>query len=76
MGTEIALPPSRQKKSKHNTSKLFYSMIILENEILKAVISEKGAELQSLFNKENGIEYMWRGDAAFGANTVPYCFLL
>ena len=49
-------------------------MIILENEILKAVISEKGAELQSLINKENGIEYMWRGDAAFWGKHSPILF--
>ena len=49
-------------------------MIILENETLKAVISEKGAELQSLVNKENGIEHMWSGDAAFWGKHSPILF--
>lgn len=40
-------------------------MIIIENKILRAVISSKGAELQSLFNKETGIEHMWSGAAAW-----------
>ena len=49
-------------------------MIILENEILRAVISEKGAELQSLINKQNGIEYMWSGDAAYWGKYSPILF--
>lgn len=49
-------------------------MIILENEILRAVISPKGAELQSLINKETGIQYMWSGDAAFWGKHSPVLF--
>lgn len=49
-------------------------MIILENERLRAVISPKGAELQSLFNKETGLEYMWSGDAAFWSKHSPVLF--
>ena len=49
-------------------------MIILENEILKVVISEKGAELQSLVHKENGIEYIWSGDAAYWGKHSPILF--
>ncbi len=49
-------------------------MIILENEIVKAVISEKGAELQSFYNKENGIEYMWSGDATYWGKHSPVLF--
>ena len=40
-------------------------MIILENENLRAVIASKGAELQSLINKQNNLEYMWDGAAAW-----------
>jgi galactose mutarotase-like enzyme len=40
-------------------------MIILENENLRAVIATKGAELQSLINKQNNLEYMWNGAAAW-----------
>jgi galactose mutarotase-like enzyme len=40
-------------------------MIILQNEILRATIAPKGAELQSLINTTTGIEYMWSGAAAW-----------
>ncbi|HLQ39760.1 MAG TPA: aldose 1-epimerase family protein, partial [Tetragenococcus sp.] len=33
--------------------------VTIENEYLKAVIAEKGAELTSLKKKDNGIEYIW-----------------
>ena len=49
-------------------------MIVLENEKLRAVISPKGAELQSLINKETGIEYMWSGDAAYWSKHSPVLF--
>ncbi|CAN5355965.1 aldose 1-epimerase family protein [soil metagenome] len=49
-------------------------MVTIENEKLKAVISPKGAELQSLFNKETGIEYMWGGDAAYWSKHSPILF--
>ncbi len=40
-------------------------MIVIENKKLRAVISSKGAELQSLYNKETGIEHMWSGAVAW-----------
>jgi galactose mutarotase-like enzyme len=49
-------------------------MITIENEKLKAIISPKGAELQSLKNKETGIEYMWSGDAAYWGKHSPVLF--
>ena len=49
-------------------------MIILENETMKAVISPLGAELQSLVNKQTGIEYMWSGDANFWGKHSPVLF--
>jgi galactose mutarotase-like enzyme len=49
-------------------------MIILENEHLRATIEPKGAELQSLFNKQTGIEYMWSGDAAYWGKHSPVLF--
>ena len=49
-------------------------MITIENEKLRAVISPKGAELQSLVNKETGIEYMWSGDAAYWSKHSPVLF--
>jgi galactose mutarotase-like enzyme len=49
-------------------------MVTIENEKLKAIISSKGAELQSLINKETGIEYMWSGDAAYWNKHSPVLF--
>jgi galactose mutarotase-like enzyme len=49
-------------------------MIILENEHLSATIAAKGAELQSLFNKQTGLEYMWSGDAAYWGKHSPVLF--
>jgi galactose mutarotase-like enzyme len=49
-------------------------MIILENQNLRAVIAPKGAELQSLVNKQTGIEYMWSGDVKYWGKHSPVLF--
>jgi galactose mutarotase-like enzyme len=49
-------------------------MIILETQNLCATIAPKGAELQSLFNKKTGIEYMWSGDASYWGKYSPVLF--
>jgi len=49
-------------------------MYTIENDLLKAVINPLGAELSSLFNKTNGHEYMWSGDAKFWAKQSPVLF--
>lgn len=49
-------------------------MAILENSLIRAEIMEKGAELQSLQHKENGLEYMWKGDPAFWPKHSPVLF--
>ena len=49
-------------------------MIILENNTIRATISPKGAELQSLFNKTTTIEHMWSGDAAYWGKHSPVLF--
>ena len=36
-------------------------MYSIENEHLKIVCRAKGAELQSIFHKQHGIEYLWSG---------------
>lgn len=48
--------------------------IKLENQNLIVTISEKGAELTSLRNKETGIEYLWQGDPAFWNRQAPVLF--
>lgn len=49
-------------------------MIELSNERLQVKISKLGAELQSLFSKENSIEYLWQGDPSFWAKRSPVLF--
>jgi galactose mutarotase-like enzyme len=49
-------------------------MIILENQSLRATIAPKGAELQSLVNKQTGIEHMWSGDAEYWGKYSPVLF--
>lgn len=40
-------------------------MYKIENQYLKIVVSSKGAELQSLFDKEMNKEVLWYGDEKF-----------
>lgn len=49
-------------------------MITLQNETLTAHIHPKGAELQSLSNKQTGLEYMWSGDAKYWGKYSPVLF--
>ncbi|BAV09152.1 Galactose mutarotase [Filimonas lacunae] len=49
-------------------------MLVLENELLKVAIATKGAELQSIVRKDNGIEYMWSGDAQYWGKKSPVLF--
>ncbi len=49
-------------------------MIKLENDIIEAKIKPLGAELVSLFKKENQTEMMWSADPAFWAKTSPVLF--
>lgn len=49
-------------------------MITLENAILKVTVSPQGAELHSLFHKENNLEYLWNGDPKFWNRHSPVLF--
>ncbi len=49
-------------------------MQIIENQFLKATINPLGAELVSLFNKENNTEYIWNADPAFWGKSSPVLF--
>ncbi len=49
-------------------------MFTLENRYLKVDIHPKGAELQSIFNKDFQLEYIWGGDPAFWAKRSPILF--
>lgn len=48
--------------------------IELENSLVKAAFSEKGAELISFKNKQADIEYIWQGDPAFWGRHAPVLF--
>lgn len=49
-------------------------MFIIENEYLKVVISKLGAELVSIFNKQNELEYLWQGDPLYWGKRAPVLF--
>jgi len=46
----------------------------LENENITVMISELGAELVSVQNKESGLEYMWEADPNFWGRHAPNLF--
>lgn len=46
----------------------------LENEKLKVKILGKGAELRSIYGKENGLEYVWNADPKYWNRSSPVLF--
>ncbi len=49
-------------------------MPTLRNHLLVVDISAQGAELQSIYNKETEIEYLWNGNPQFWAKRSPVLF--
>lgn len=49
-------------------------MISLENDLLKASFSTKGAELQSLTAKEDNFNYLWNGNPNYWGKFSPVLF--
>lgn len=49
-------------------------MHTLENETIKITVSEHGAELQSIYHKNNEREYLWQGDPEYWARRAPILF--
>ncbi|QKZ12002.1 aldose 1-epimerase family protein [Spirosoma sp. KUDC1026] len=49
-------------------------MATLENDTLRIVIQEKGAELTSIFDKKNTIEHLWQADPAVWPWHAPNLF--
>ncbi len=49
-------------------------MIILNNETLKVSIATLGAELQNIYNKQTGLEYLWDANPAFWPRRSPVLF--
>jgi galactose mutarotase-like enzyme len=49
-------------------------METIQNELLRAAIDAKGAELKSLWHRQHQLEYMWSGDPAVWGKTSPVLF--
>ncbi len=49
-------------------------LIYLENESLKISISTRGGELQSVYNKKDGTEYLWQADPTYWGSKAPNLF--
>jgi galactose mutarotase-like enzyme len=49
-------------------------MFSIEHQQLKVLIHPKGAELQSIFHKGLGLEFLWGGDPAFWGKHSPFLF--
>ncbi len=47
---------------------------ILENDLIRAEVSSKGAELQRIFHKANRLDYLWNADPAFWPKHSPVLF--
>jgi galactose mutarotase-like enzyme len=47
---------------------------VIENDFLKVTVSESGAELQSIINKKNKIEYLWQGHKEVWGRRAPVLF--
>jgi len=48
--------------------------VFLENEKLKVKVNCLGAELRSIYGKENELEYLWNADAKFWNRSSPVLF--
>jgi len=57
---------------------IFYREVIamhtLENDVLTIEVSEHGAELQSIYHKNNEKEYLWQGDSEYWSRRSPILF--
>lgn len=49
-------------------------MVVLENEKLKVVIREAGAEVREIFHKEHQLQFMWSGDKNHWGRVAPVLF--
>lgn len=47
---------------------------IIENENLRISVDDQGAELKSIFGKNNKIEYLWQGNPYFWGRRAPILF--
>lgn len=47
---------------------------VLENDVLKIEVNSLGAELSSIKNKKDGLEYLWQGDPSVWGRKSPILF--
>lgn len=47
---------------------------VIENQLLRAVVAERGAELQSVVRKCDGVEHIWQADASVWGWHAPILF--
>ena len=47
---------------------------VIENECLRVKVSEKGGELQSVYDKQAGRELLWQGDSRYWEDKAPNIF--
>ena len=47
---------------------------LIKNEFLSITVSTKGAELTSIKNLKNNVEYLWQGDAKYWGSSAPNLF--
>lgn len=50
------------------------AMHVMENEWLKVSVSDKGAEIRSIYDKKKGREVIWTGDPAYWKGQAPVLF--
>jgi galactose mutarotase-like enzyme len=48
--------------------------MIIENEFLTVSLAPKGAELQSIYNKQTQLDYLWSGDPKYWGKHAPVLF--
>lgn len=46
----------------------------ISNDLISIKVATKGAELQSIYHKQNGLEYMWSGDPLYWSKHSPVLF--
>lgn len=61
------------------TGKLYFENLIqrmytIQNNILSVVVKAKGAELDSLYHRQHGLEYLWSADPLYWAKKSPVLF--
>lgn len=47
---------------------------ILENDCLRVAVDDHGAQIVSIIEKSNGVEYLWQGDPQFWSGQAPLLF--